>query len=244
MKFKKIKKINFILFDFFFFRFYCFNKKMSIIYGLIAQKNKPLCDYSEYKGTFTTICLKTLSKCTENKGLLTIENTYNIFYKNESEVTFLFLCEKSYPQEAAIVCLDKTSESFFKTFQYQTDFSNYTQYGLNNQFQKHLIEIMQKYNSDSKNLDDSISSLKENLLSMHKQVISTSEIVNERGDKIKLIVEKAEELSHDSMVFADTASRVKRLERWRKIRIYVIIAVVIILFIVCIIIWNKLTNKQ
>ena len=70
------------------------------------------------------------------------------------------------------------------------------------------------------------------------------EIVNERGDKIKLIVEKAEELSHDSMVFADTASRVKRLERWRKIRIYVIIAVVIILFIVCIIIWNKLTNKQ
>ena len=217
---------------------------MSIIYGLIAQKNKPLCDYSEYKGTFTTICLKTLSKCIEDKGLLTIENTYNIFYRNESGITFLFLCEKSYPQEAAIVCLEKTIEQFFKMFQNQNDFSNYTQYSLNNQFQKNLNEIMEKYNSDSKNLDDSINSLKENLLSMHKQVISTNEIVNERGDKIKLIVEKAEELSHDSMVFADTASRVKRLERWRKIRIYVIIAGFIILFIVCIIIWNKLTNKQ
>ena len=152
---------------------------MSIIYGLIAQKNKPLCDYSEYKGTFTTICLKTLSKCTEEKGLLTIEDTYNIFYRNNGGITFLFLCEKSYPQEAAIVCLDKTIESFFKMFQNQNDFSNYTQYSLNNQFQKNLNEIMEKYNSDSKNLDDSINSLKENLLSMHKQVISTNEIVNE-----------------------------------------------------------------
>ena len=217
---------------------------MSIIYGLIDKKNKPLCDYSEYKGTFTTICLKTLSKCIEDKGLLTIENTYNIFYRNESGITFLFLCEKSYPQEAAIVCLEKTIEQFFKTFQNQIDFSNYTQYGLNNQFQKSLSEIMQKYNSDSKDLDDSISSLKENLLSMHKQVISTSEIINERGDKIQMIVEKAEELSHDSMVFADTASRIKRIEKWRRIRIYVILIVVIIIIIVFLIIWNKLNSNK
>ena len=53
---------------------------MSIIYGLIAQDNKPLCDYSEFKGTFTTICIRTLPKCTDEKGLLTLEEGYNIFY--------------------------------------------------------------------------------------------------------------------------------------------------------------------
>ena len=47
---------------------------MSIIYGLIAQNNKPLCDYSEYKGTFTSICLRTSPKCL-NERALTINNS-------------------------------------------------------------------------------------------------------------------------------------------------------------------------
>lgn len=90
---------------------------MSIIYGLIAQNNKPLCDYSEYKGTFTSICIRTLPKCSNERGLLTIQNAYNIFYRNENGITFLYLCENSFPQEAAIVCLDKTIEEFLKIFQ-------------------------------------------------------------------------------------------------------------------------------
>ena len=88
---------------------------MSIIYGLIAQNNKPLCDYSEYKGTFTTICIRTLPKCNDEKGLLTLEGGYNIFYRNQGGITFLILCDNSYPQEAAIVCLDKIIEDFFGT---------------------------------------------------------------------------------------------------------------------------------
>ena len=215
---------------------------MSIIYGLIAQEKKPLCDYSEYKGTFTTICIRTLPKCTDEKGLLTLEGGYNIFYRNQGGITFLILCDNSYPQEAAIVCLDKIIEEFFKLYPTSNDFSNEPQYCLNDKFQRIVYEKMQKYNADSTNLDENVSALKENLLSMNKQIISTSEIVNERGDKINLIVEKAEKLSQDSTVFADTTKRVKRLEKWRKIRMYLIIFIIIAVIIIFLIIWRNINN--
>jgi hypothetical protein len=213
---------------------------MSIIYGLIAQNNKPLCDYSEYKGTFTSICIRTLPKCSNERGLLTIQNAYNIFYRNENGITFLYLCENSFPQEAAIVCLDKTIEEFFKNFSTQTDYSNEPQYCLNNQFQRKLFEKMQKYNSNSNILDENINELKENLLSMNKQVIESSELVNERGDQIQLIVNKAEKLSQDSHNFADTTKRVKRLEKWRKIKMYIIIGGIILALILLIYIFSKI----
>ena len=213
---------------------------MSIIYGLIAQNNKPLCDYSEYKGTFTSICIRTLPKCLNERGLLTIQNTYNIFYRNENGITFLYLCENSFPQEAAIVCLDKTIKEFFKNFSTQTDYSNEPQYCLNNQFQRKLFEKMQKYNSNSNILDENINELKENLLSMNKQVIESSELVNERGDQIQLIVNKAEKLSQDSHNFADTTKRVKRLEKWRKIKMYIIIGAIILALILFIYIFSKI----
>ena len=215
---------------------------MSIIYGLIAQNNKPLCDYSEYKGTFTSICIRTLPKCSNERGLLTIQNAYNIFYRNENGITFLYLCENSFPQEAAIVCLDKTIEEFFKNFSTQTDYSNEPQYCLNNQFQRKLFEKMQKYNSNSNILDENINELKENLLSMNKQVIESSELVNERGDQIQLIVNKAEKLSQDSHNFADTTKRVKRLEKWRKIKMYIIIAAVCLGIILFLYIFYRLTH--
>lgn len=215
---------------------------MSIIYGLIAQNKKPLCDYSEYKGTFTSICLRTLPKCVDERGLLTIQDSYNIFYRNQNGITFLYLCENSYPQEAALVCLDKTIEEFFKNFPTQNDYSNEPQYCLNDKFQRKIFEKMQKYNSDSKNLDENVHELKENLLSMNKQVIEANELVNERGDQIQLIVEKAEKLSQDSNNFADTTKRVKRLEKWRKIKMYIIIAAIILGIIIFLYIFYHLTH--
>ena len=101
---------------------------------------------------------------------------------------------------------------------------------------------MQKYNSDSKNLDENVHELKENLLSMNKQVIESSELVNERGDQIQLIVNKAEKLSQDSHNFADTTKRVKRLEKWRKIKMYIIIAAIILGIIIFLYIFYRLTH--
>ena len=101
---------------------------------------------------------------------------------------------------------------------------------------------MQKYNSDSKNLDENVHELKENLLSMNKQVIEANELVNERGDQIQLIVEKAEKLSQDSNNFADTTKRVKRLEKWRKIKMYIIIAAIILGIIIFLYIFYHLTH--
>jgi vesicle-associated membrane protein 7 len=201
---------------------------MSIIYGLIAKDTKPLCDYSEYKGTFSSVCIKALSKCSEMKGVLTIEN-YNLYYKKDAKLTFMLMCEKGYSEEGALQCID----SIIKQFQSQITSLNYDNepiYSLNSTFQQKLRMLIEKYN-DPKNVKNVVSQLTNDLLDMHRQVINTADIVNERGDSINMIVTKSEQLSRDSYTFQQTAKRVKYYEKCKKIKLYAVIAAIVILII-------------
>ena len=84
---------------------------------------------------------------------------------------------------------------------------------------------------DDKNQRNKVDILKDQVLSMHRQVLDTADIVNERGDSINMIVTKSEQLSRDSYTFQQTAKRVKYYEKCKKIKLYAVIAAIVILII-------------
>jgi vesicle-associated membrane protein 7 len=92
---------------------------------------------------------------------------------------------------------------------------------------------MEKYN-DPKNQKTNVDILTDKLISMHRQVLDTADIVNERGEQINLIVSKSEQLSRDSYTFKKTAEKVKNIERWRKIKLYGTIILVLLIIIIAI----------
>ena len=111
------------------------------------------------------------------------------------------------------------------------EYDNEPIYCLNNSFQQKLKIFIEKYN-DTKNVKNLVSQLTNDLLDMHRQVINTADIVNERGDSINMIVTKSEQLSRDSFTFQQTARRVKYHEKCKKIKFYgIILAIVAILII-------------
>ena len=66
---------------------------MSIIFGIIAKDSKPLCEYSEYIGSISTVCIKAIPMCKEIQGVLTYEG-YNMYYEKKSNLIFMLMCEK------------------------------------------------------------------------------------------------------------------------------------------------------
>ena len=202
---------------------------MSIIYGIIAKDSKPLCEYSEYVGSISSVCIKAIAMCKEQQGVLTYEG-YNMYYENHFNLIFLLMCEKGYPEEAVFKCIENIVNEFQKTFPSSSAYDNGPQYCLNKQFQQKLRMYMEKYN-DPKNQKNKVDILKDQVLSMHRQVLDTADIVNERGEQINLIVSKSEQLSRDSYTFKKTAEKVKNIERWRKIKLY---GTIILIFVIII----------
>ena len=210
---------------------------MSIIFGIIAKDSKPLCEYSEYIGSISTVCIKAIPMCKEIQGVLTYEG-YNMYYEKKSNLIFMLMCEKGYPEETVFQCIKNIITEFDTTFPSSSVYDNGPQYCLNKQFQQKLRMYMEKYN-DPKNQKNKVDILKDQVLSMHRQVLDTADIVNERGEQINLIVSKSEQLSRDSYTFKKTAEKVKNIERCRKIKTYAIMIGVLI-FIIGIILFFKL----
>ena len=205
---------------------------MSIIYGIIAKDSKPLCEYSEYVGSISSVCIKAIAMCKEQQGVLTYEG-YNMFYENKSNLIFMLMCEKGYPEETAFKCIENIVNEFQTTFTSSSEYDNVPQYSLNKQFQQKLRMYMEKYN-DPKNQKTNVDILTDKLLSMHRQVLDTADIVNERGEQINLIVSKSDQLSRDSFTFKKTAEKVKNIEKWRKIKLYGTIILVLLIIIIAI----------
>ena len=106
--------------------------------------------------------------------------------------------------------LDTTTSYLFSDEQIENAYS----YSLNKEFQP---IIRQKLNYYNKNLDlkrnATLNKLKENLLETKNALIETTETLNERGERINLIMKKAETLKGDSKVYFDNAKKIKNKEK-------------------------------
>ena len=189
---------------------------MAIIhYLLVARKNsKVLCDYTGESGNVPQISIKILKLVKPNhKTAITYDDRYCFYYINDSNITVMCMCDKAYPIESAFELLKDVMLIFLEKFSNE-QIENAYSYSLNKEFQP---IIRQKLNYYNKNLDlkrnATLNKLKENLLETKNVLIETTETLNERGERINLIMKKAETLKGDSKVYFDNAKKIKNKEK-------------------------------
>ena len=205
-----------------------------IIYSLIAKNEKPLVEYSNYTGTFNQICLNYLKNIEPNSSKAVKVDDYIIFYINENGVTFLIMTGKSYPKEAAVGCLQSIKREFNQAYEGR-DFDGELNYGLNDEFREKLKLKFNYFNENKDVTDDKLGNLKDQLNLMKDDIITASGLLDERGDKVKVLDDKADVLSRDSNTYYKQAKRVKQAEQWRKYKMYAAIGCVALLLIYIII---------
>ena len=196
---------------------------MSIIYALVGYQERVLCEHSDQQGNFTQMSSSILKKVQPNsRATFDYEGQYYFHYINESGVTYMMMCEAGYPKEVAFSFLESLKKEFLSSFG-NVDFSTVPPRSLN--FRDKIQFYIDEYNSQKEKKKDQIGMLKESLIDTKNELLQASDILNERGEKINLIVKKADQLSTDSNTYYTSAKNVKKSLFRRKIIFFMVVGV-------------------
>lgn len=197
---------------------------MSIIYVCVSSNKQILCSYAEQKYDFDS-AINGLFKHIEpnSKGSFEYTDQCMFFTWDESNYTFIAMCGKDYPPETAFFFLGKVKDEFFKS---------------KSNMKPKLQSLFQHYNQNKDVPEDSkLVELKQGLLSMKNQVLQSNELLDARGQKLNLMLEKSEGLKEDSQTFYNVAKKVKKDALCRKYRWYFIGGLVILIIVIFLVIY-------
>jgi hypothetical protein len=118
---------------------------------------------------------------------------------NTGNLTFMCLCDKNFPRETALAFLEELRKMFSDSFS-PKEVENAIAYSLNTSFKDKIKGKMEYFNRHI-DVGDSISQLKKGVMDFKDDVLNASDVLSQRGEKINLIVKKAETLRQESSSF-------------------------------------------
>jgi vesicle-associated membrane protein 7 len=113
------------------------------------------------------------------------------------------MSDNKYPQDTAFAFLEDIKGIFLNTF-LQGAIDSAFSYSLNNQFKDTLKGKMEYYNKHADQPVDSIGKLKKGLLDTKVVLMDAADELSVRGEKVNLIVKKAETLRQESTSYYDS----------------------------------------
>ena len=205
--------------------------KGRIIYALVAKGVKPLAGYSNFTGTFDQACINYLKNIgPDTSAAVKLDSDYIIYYINENNITYLIMTESIYPKEAALGCLESIKKEFQSMYQNRS-FDSEENFGLNDEFKVKLRMKFDYFNANTDVSNEALGQLKDEMCKMKDEVLNASGLLNNRGEKLQVLDEKADALSSASNNYYKSSKRVKRAELMKKIKIYAGIACVVLIII-------------
>ena len=210
---------------------------MSIIYTIIAKDNeKILCDYTDYHGTFEQYTQNLIKKTNNNipKAIITFKD-FLFHYISNDNLIYMCMAENNYPIDTAFEFLDVIKENFEKTFT-KIEINQAYAYSFNNKF-KYIIQSKMNYYNEhtlTKN-ENQLNLLKEGLINTKTELLNSQKFLDERNEKMELIVSKAENMKNDSSIYYIESKKVKDKVKNDKILyriLFILVIISVILFII------------
>ncbi len=155
---------------------------------------------------------------------------YIFHFTTENKLTYMCMCENKYPIETAFDFLNTIKETFEAKYTKET-INSANAYTLNKEFRNTLKGKLEFFNSNivSKN-EDQINRFKKGLVDTKNTLLDCDQVLGKRGEKVQLIVKKAELLQADSIDLFEGAIRVKNRYNKRKLtRMLMVIAILLLL---------------
>ena len=205
-----------------------------IIYILIGSGRKALAGYGLYKGDFIQTCENQLGRCKQNQSATINTGDYKMFYQNDDNVTYLLMTMPSYPIAAAVSCIESLKKEIGPNL-HGRNFNACGDYGLNSELQPKLKLKFEFFNENTDVVSDQIQGLKSVMMKYKDEVFKAAESLNERGDLLNEMQNKAKDLETDSYSYKKNAIKVRKTECCKKatyIGIIVGIVAVIVLILV------------
>ena len=208
-----------------------------IIYILIGSGRKPLAGYGPYKGDFIQICENQLGRCKQNQSASINTGDYKMFYQNDDNVTYLLMTMPIYPVAAAVSCIESLKKEL-GTDLHGRNFNAIGDYGLNIELQEKLKMKYEYYNENTEIISDQLQGLKTVMMQYKDEVFKAAESLNERGDLLNEMQNKAKDLESDSYSYKKNAIKVRKTECCNKATyigiICGVVAAIVLIVVLCV----------
>jgi len=123
------------------------------------------------------------------------------------------MSDSSLNQDSAFSYLEDLRTLFLDTFT-SDQISAAISYSLNDKFKDSIRNKMNYYNTNL-NDSDSVSKLKKGVFEYKDNILQANDILMERGDKINMMVKKADNLRTESANYYGNAKKVKKVNKSR-----------------------------
>ena len=165
---------------------------MSLLYTIICKDHeKVLCEFTEYHGNFEQIT-RTLIKKSKNyaKASISYDDYYLFHFITENTITYLCMCEVTYPYESAFDFLNNIRENFERTYTTEAIETAYA-YSFNKEFGQTLHQKMEMYNSNlQSNSINQIDRFRKGEISTREVLLKVEDLLITNEEKMNLIVKK------------------------------------------------------
>ena len=116
------------------------------------------------------------------------------------------LCDGEFPKDTAFIYLDDLSDKLFEIFSEEEIRQQMPYSKLYNEKFTHILKDKMIYYNKNPDASDNLRELKKEVLQYRENVIKSYESLMERGEKINLVVKKADSLKHESGVYYGSVS--------------------------------------
>lgn len=206
---------------------------MPIIYALVSRGTTILAEHFTTTGNFTTVTRLILEKIdpARNDKRSYVYNQHVFHYVIEDGLVFLCMADQDLQRRVAFAFLLNIKNRWRNVFQNRGQ--NAMAYGMNEAFSQTLAKQMDYYSNDPN--ADSMNRVKGEIDEVKGIMTRNIEGLLERGEKIDLLVDKTDNLSHHAFKFQKKATKVKNKMWWQNMKMRIVLCIVflvLILFIV------------
>lgn len=190
-----------------------------IVYALVARGKTVLAEFTMTSGNFPTVTRLLLSKIPlEDAKMSYVYDRHVFHYVVEDGMTYLCMADNKSRRRVAFAFLEDAKIRF--TRQYSQVLATAPAFMMNPDFAPILERQMAYYNTEK----DDISRVKNQLDDVKNVMVENIEKVLERGEKIELLVDKTDRLSHQAFKFEKTSKQLREALFWKKVKMYFIVA--------------------
>ncbi|EDO43738.1 predicted protein [Nematostella vectensis] len=208
---------------------------MPLYYSLIARGGTILVDYAETTGNFQQVTYTILEKIPGNDTKCTyVSGSYQFHVIVEDGLVYLCMADKEFGKKDPYAFLEEIKRRFSnsslkarartaQSFEFKRDFAQV------------LATQMALYSDPGRAGGDAINKVQREVDEVKDVMTKNIEKVLERGERIDILMDKAETLDNSAQTFQRHSSRLRKKMWWQNTRMCIILIFVLLIIIAIIV---------
>lgn len=189
---------------------------MPILYAVVARSTSVLAEFSATSGNVAQIAMRVLEKTGGGDSRVSYSHDRHQFHLLvSSSIIYLCMADESFGRRIPFAFLEDLRNRFEES--YAREAQTAIAYAFNGTFSSVIQTQMEYFNTNPD--ADVINKVRGGIADVKKGMVENIDKVLDRGEKIDLLVDKADNLQADAFRFKKTAVKLKRAYWWQNVKI-------------------------